>query len=76
MTALPAAVHKGRGAIGNAAGRFEAYQTVAVDDGWAAAGHDSPPPRTTRGGDASRGLIARNAAPDVPFVRAVNPDRG
>ena len=35
VTALPAAVHKGRGAIGNAAGRFEAYQTVAVDDGWA-----------------------------------------
>ena len=76
VTALPAAVHKGRGAIGNAAGRFEAYQTVAVDDGWAAAGHDSPPPRTTLAVDASRAIIARNASPDVPFDRSVNPYRG
>ena len=76
VMALPSAVHKGRGAIGNAAGRFEAYQTVAVDHGWAAAGHDSPPPRTTLAVDASRGIIARNASPDVPFDRSVNPYRG
>ena len=76
VTAVPAAVHKGRGAIGNAAGRFEAYQTVAVDDGWAAAGHDSLPPRTTLAVDASRGIVARNASPDVPFDRSVNPYRG
>ena len=73
---MPAAAHKGCGAIGNTAGRFEAYQTVAVDDGWAAAGHDSLSPRTTLAVDASRGIIARNTSPDVPLDRSVNPYRG
>jgi len=70
---------KGRGAVTNPAGRFEALAREAADDGWA--GDDdpdfAPPPlRTTVTADASRSVITRNDSPDVGFERSINPYRG
>jgi len=66
---------KGRGAVSNASGRFEARQREAFDDGW-----DSPPdeirPRTEVQADSSRSVLVYNQSPDLPFDRSVNPYRG
>jgi len=81
---LPDRARKGRGAVSNRTGRYEAHQRLAVADGWDgdiadAAGADGdalPPLATTVGIDASRTVIARNASPDLPFDRSINPYRG
>ncbi|MBI3452922.1 MAG: PA0069 family radical SAM protein [Rhodospirillales bacterium] len=85
---LPARPRKGRGAIGNPAGRYERESKIAVDDGWshaadpdsegdgAATDEDSPPLPTTIGIDATRTIINRNDSPDVPFEQSINPYRG
>ncbi len=75
---------KGRGAVSNRSGRYEAYQHVATFDGWEQAGpepesrHAAPPagPTTTVARDSTRRMIARNQSPDVPFDRSINPYRG
>ena len=85
-------IHKGRGALSNASGRFEQVAREDFDDGWddgRAEGredggdrdpdlHDVPPPklRTTLTPDASRTIIAWNDSPDLPFDRSINPYRG
>jgi DNA repair photolyase len=77
--ALPDRPRKGRGAVSNRSGRFEAHERVAVDDGWAAPGTEAPeaPRLATRvTPDTSRSVIARNDSPDVPFERSINPYRG
>jgi DNA repair photolyase len=79
---LPDRPVKGRGAVSNRDGRFEARAREAVDDGWGSGGDavdpDFPPPklRTTVGVDSARSIIARNTSPDVPFERSINPYRG
>jgi DNA repair photolyase len=76
---LPSQPRKGRGAVTNASGRYEAHSRVAVDDGWlnqAADDEDVPPLRTQVAIDASRTIIARNQSPDIPFDRSINPYRG
>jgi DNA repair photolyase len=67
---------KGRGAVSNATGRFEAEQREAFDDGWGSA--DAEPQRldTTYTRDTTRTIIARNDSPDIPFDRSINPYRG
>jgi len=69
---------KGRGAVTNKAGRYEAAEREAVDDGWGSAAEDdeAPPLKTTITLDHSRTVIARNQSPDVPFDRSINPYRG
>jgi DNA repair photolyase len=73
---------KGRGAVSNRSGRFEATARVAVDDGWGGALGDPdaddllPPLRTVLGIDAARSVITTNDSPDVFFERSVNPYRG
>lgn len=79
---------KGRGAISNRDGRFEAYQRDGIDDGWGALGDpawigdvsDVTPTsrklRTEVTSEVCRSIIARNASPDVPFDRSINPYRG
>ena len=85
-------IHKGRGALSNASGRFEQLVREDFDDGWddgRAQGRDdagdrdrdpddaAPPKlRTTLTPDASRTIIAWNDSPDLPFDRSVNPYRG
>ncbi len=68
--------HKGRGALTNRSGRFEAWAREGFDDGWDATDPAPPPLRTTLTPDASRSLIAYNRSPDVPFDRSINPYRG
>ncbi|MBP5859012.1 PA0069 family radical SAM protein [Marivibrio halodurans] len=73
---------KGRGAVSNRDGRYEALSHDAVDDGWGSGGDgidpDFPPPklRTSIGIDAARSIITKNDSPDVPFDRSINPYRG
>ena len=73
---IPDPVRKGRGAVTNRAGRYEPHQRVSVDDGWLTAEEDLPPLRTTTYPDRSRSIVVRNASPDVPFDRSINPYRG
>jgi len=68
---------KGRGAIGNPAGRLEREQTTAIDDGWWRDDEECGPKlRTTVTAEKSRSVITRNTSPDVPFDRSINPYRG
>lgn len=73
-----AAQRRGRGAVSNRSGRFERERRVAFSDGWDDAPDDDPPPplRTKLIADSSRKVIARNASPDLPFDRSINPYRG
>jgi len=75
---LPEQPRKGRGAVSNETGRYEALQRVTFDDGWldSRPEEDLPPLRTTVTADKSREVIARNQSPDVPFDRSINPYRG
>jgi DNA repair photolyase len=67
---------KGRGAVSNRDGRYEALRREPFDDGWGSADPEPPPRRTTVTTDAARSVITRNDSPDVPFSQSVNPYRG
>ncbi len=69
-------VRKGRGAAGNATGRYEHQSRHAVDDGWDLPEDDLPPFRTTVSEETARSAITRNDSPDVPFDRSINTYRG
>ena len=66
---------KGRGAVSNRTGRFEAETRHPIDDGWWDE-PDAPPLRTTLTKDTSRTIITHNDSPDVPFDQSINPYRG
>ena len=66
---------RARGAVSNRAGRFEAHVCEAVDDGWGIP-EERPGVRTEFSVDSSRSILARNASPDIPFDRSINPYRG
>lgn len=71
---------KGRGAISNVSGRYEAHTIHSVDDGW----HSYLSPdcpingqiRTQWQDDKSKTIITRNRSPDIHFDRSINPYRG
>ena len=73
---------KGRGAVSNPTGRFEREVRRRTDDGWQRAAPDmsptadAPRPRTHVLVDATRTALTRNASPDIPFDRSINPYRG
>jgi DNA repair photolyase len=74
MNSRPRAL-KGRGALSNPPGRFDAQQITAVDDGWYLEEEaDSVP--TTLEPDKARGIITANDSPDIPFESSINPYRG
>ena len=73
---LPDKPVKGRGAVGNATGRYEAAVRYAVDDGWDYRDDDLPPLRTTVTDETPRRIISRNQSPDIPFSQSINPYRG
>ncbi|HZH25644.1 MAG TPA: PA0069 family radical SAM protein [Azospirillaceae bacterium] len=76
---LPDRVRKGRGAVSNRVGRFEAHARARVDDGWGVPdGEDADPPplATVLGVDASRTILTTNDSPDIPFERSINPYKG
>jgi len=66
---------KGRGALTNETGRFEAVRLEAVDDGWDPL---EAPARveTVVTPEPARTIISRNDSPDVPFEQSINPYRG
>lgn len=66
----------GRGALSNAAGRFEASCHAAIDDGWGSLDAELPALKTTVMPDRARTIIARNDSPDIPFRQSINPYRG
>ncbi|MGH8251292.1 MAG: PA0069 family radical SAM protein [Steroidobacteraceae bacterium] len=68
--------HRGRGAISNRAGRFEALAVEAVDDGWGIADEALPPLQTTVLPEPAQSVISRNQSPDIPFDQSINPYRG
>ena len=67
---------RGRGAVSNAAGRFESAQREPFDDGWEDADRKPPRLKTTLIKDSSRTIIASNDSPDISFNRSINPYRG
>ncbi|HMK68192.1 MAG TPA: PA0069 family radical SAM protein [Stellaceae bacterium] len=76
MDTIPSQPRKGRGAVGNATGRFEQEVRVATDDGWGSADEEPVPLDTSFTKDTARTIIARNDSPDIPFDRSINRYRG
>jgi len=75
---LPDQPKKGRGAVSNAAGRFEPHARVAIDDGWNLVDEEAAPPKlkTEVTVECAKSALTRNASPDLPFDRSLNPYRG
>lgn len=72
----PLVARKGRGALTNPVGRFEANCRVADDDGWGNLDEPLPPLVTSLGVDHAKTVISYNNSPDIPFDRSINPYRG
>lgn len=62
--------------MANPAGRFEAFQTVAFDDGWGDETGEAAKIRTTVTVERAKSIVTYNDSPDVPFDRSINPYRG
>lgn len=67
---------RGRGAVSNASGRYEASDRVLTDDGWGVLDAPAPAIATHVSIDAAKTIIARNSSPDLNFDRSINPYRG
>ncbi len=66
---------RGRGAGMNPSGRFETHSKTEFDDGWQSL-EDLPPFKTETQVEKPRTALTRNASPDIPFDRSINPYRG
>ena len=66
---------RGRGALSNRAGRFEAERREHFDDGWESLG-DLDAFKTEVHEEPARTIITRNDSPDISFDRSINPYRG
>ncbi|MGA2188717.1 MAG: PA0069 family radical SAM protein [Steroidobacteraceae bacterium] len=66
---------KGRGALSNPAGRFDALALERTDDGWYQDEIEDSLGETVLP-DHARSIIATNSSPDVGFDRSINPYRG
>ncbi len=69
-------VQKGRGAVGNPAGRFDGTRLEPTDDGWGSLEEAAPNPATILTAEFPRHAITRNRSPDVPFEQSLNPYQG
>ncbi len=67
---------KGRGAVSNRTGRFEAVRSEDFEDGWPAETGERASPATRVHPDRTRSIVATNDSPDVPFDSSINPYRG
>ena len=79
MTLNRKQTHKGRGAVSNPAGRFNAERSEAVDDGWPieeTPEFPNPSPATQFFPDRTKNLIATNRSPDIPFDQSINAYKG
>lgn len=68
-------IHRGRGALNNPDGRYNASRHTAIDDGW--------PQNQTETGiatrveeESARTILSQNQSPDIPFTQSINPYRG
>jgi DNA repair photolyase len=68
-------VRRGRGAVSNLTGRFEALQRSAEHDGWDIA-EPAVRLRTEVTIEKAKTIITKNDSPDISFDRSVNPYRG
>lgn len=66
---------RARGAVSNAAGRYEAHQVSYEDDGWER-DEERQILRTQVQVESPRRIISYNTSPDLPFDRSINPYRG
>ncbi len=71
---LPGRRVRARGALSNAAGRFEARGVAGFADGWAPV--EAHLVRTEVRVERARSALTFNRSPDLPFDRSVNPYRG
>lgn len=71
---LPGRRLRARGALSNAAGRFEAHGVEGVADGWEPV--EAHLLRTEVRVERARSALSFNRSPDLPFDRSVNPYRG
>ncbi|MCK0143516.1 PA0069 family radical SAM protein [Aliiroseovarius sp. F20344] len=71
---IDAECRRGRGAASNSTGRFEGFQRVRVDDGWAE--EPLPPFRTEVSIERPKSVVSRNSSPDLRFDQSLNPYRG
>lgn len=73
----PLRARKGRGAVSNRSGRFEATTREPDFDGWTDE-LEVLPDRTSTilGIDTARTVISRNDSPDIPFNQSINPYKG
>ena len=69
-------MEKGRGAVGNPAGRFDSTRLEPADDGWGSLAEPVPNPATTLIAEFPRHAITTNRSPDVPFEQSLNPYQG
>jgi DNA repair photolyase len=76
MDTRSGAAQRGRGAVSNAAGRFEASSTSVFDDGWGSADEDLLPFPTVVQPEDTRRILSSNTSPDLPFNRSINPYKG
>lgn len=68
-------LQKGRGAVSNVSGRFEAFSREPSQDGWL--GEDPVAPlKTEVTEEAAKHILTRNKSPDIPFDRSINAYRG
>ena len=68
--------HRGRGAISNQTGRYEAETIAVFDDGWDTVEDAAPPLRTTLTAEKAKTIITFNQSPDIHIDRSINPYRG
>jgi len=66
---------RGRGAVSNATGRYEALTRHVFDDGWQTL-DELPAFNTQVQVEQPKTIIANNRSPDLPFDRSINPYRG
>jgi len=66
---------RGRGAVSNPEGRFEAPRLEAFDDGWGPREEEAPVQTSVRL-DHNRTVVTENKSPDIPFDRSFNPYKG
>ena len=67
---------RGRGAVSNGSGRFEALTAEAFDDGWTVEDEAPTQVATTLQVERARVILSRNDSPDIGFDRSINPYRG
>ncbi|CAL1240074.1 PA0069 family radical SAM protein [Candidatus Methylocalor cossyra] len=70
----PLSPRKGRGALSNPESRYSATVREPIDDGWSP--EERSPLRTTVTREVAKGILSRNASPDIPFELSLNPYRG